>query len=190
MIRLIVALVGLAVFGAIFAGIYYAPENLEFKQQGVPAFNLAPGEVAQTTLPPTKAGTPILVQIRTVSPIDVYVMESGWSTFLPSGGKLQLDRPFSFDAAHSILGLNGSAEFSLISDGITPIQLVLDNSDNFYDGDTVPDLDSSTGGQASAHLTIRYLQEEQKSLMLGYLATIPSILLVVITLLRKARRRP
>ena len=49
MIRITVALVGLAVFGAVFAAIYYDPDN-RLQVDTAPAFQLAPGEARQTTI--------------------------------------------------------------------------------------------------------------------------------------------
>lgn len=190
MIRLVVALAGLAVFAAIFAGIYYAPANVQQKEEGAPAFRLAPGEAEQTTLQPSLAGSPILVQVRVFGgPIDVYVLEKEWSDVLPVDGRLRLDRPFSYDSSHSIVGLNGSAEFSILSDGLTSYNIVFDNSDNFYEGDTAPDLASPTQGGTEIQVTVRYLEEERRSLVLGYIAVLPSIILVLMTLWRKWKRR-
>lgn len=190
MIRLVIALVGLAVFGAIFAGIYYDADNLTQKEEGAPAFRLAPGEAEQTTLQPTLAGSPILVRVRSFGgSIDVYVLEKEWSDVLPVAGRLSLDRPFSYDARHSVLGLNGSAEFTLISDGKTSYNIVFDNSDNFYDNDTAPDPAAPAAGQADILVTIRYLEDERRSLLLGYVAVVPSIVLVMVTLGRKLLRK-
>lgn len=188
MIRLIVALLGFTVFGAIFAGIYYAPDNVHFKEDGVPAFSLAAGEARQTTLQPTIAGTPIVVEVRSFGgPFDLYVMEAEWSDPLAGDGRLSLDQPFSYLAEHSAIGLTGVTEFVLPSDGITSYVLVFDNSDAYYLDDTQPDPASPTNGTVSVQLTVRYLEEETRSLVLGYIAAVPSIALVAITLVRKIR---
>lgn len=189
MIRVVLALTGLAVFGALFAGIYYAPGNLTLKEEGDPAFRLAAGEVEQTTLQPTLAGTPILIQLQTFGgPLDIYVLEKDWSDVLPVDGVLRLDRPFSYDARRSLLGVEGQAEVTLVSDGKTSYIIIFDNSDNYYDGDTAPDPDSPTLGQVDLLVTVRYVEEESRSLVFGYLATIPSLALVALTLWRKWRR--
>ena len=188
MIRLAVALVGLAIFGAIFVTIYYDPEN-RFYVENEPAFQVAPGEARQTTLQPTLAGTPIAIHLRvTGGAIDLYVMEKEWSDSLARGGTLDLGQPFSFDAGQSRLGLEGVADFAIVSDGVTDLLLVFDNSDNHYLNDTAPSTDGPTGGAVSIEMTVRYLGEEKRSLTLGYLAAIPSVLLVLVTLGRKAWR--
>lgn len=190
MIRLMVALLGLSVFGALFAGIYYAPQNLHAKQEGVPAFSLAAGEAIQTTLQATVADTPIVVQVQSFGgPIDLYVMEAEWSDPLAGEGRLSLDRPFAYLAEHSQIGLAGRTDFALLSDGVTPYVLVFDNSDAYYLNDTLPDQTSPTNGTVSVQVTIRYLQEETRSLILGYIAATPSVLLVAVTLVRKLRQR-
>lgn len=189
MIRIVVALLGLTLFGALFAGIYYAPDNLHYKEEGAPAFSLAPGEVRQTTLQPTVAQTPIVVEVRTFGgAIDLYVMEKAWSDPLAGDGRLSLQRPFAYLAQHSQVGLDGLADFTLLSDGVTEYVLVFDNSDAYYLNDTVPDLASPGNGTVSVQTTIRYLEEETRSLMLGYVAATPSILLVALTLVRIVRR--
>jgi len=188
MIRLVVALVGLAVFGAVFASIYYDPDN-RLQVENPAAFQVAPGEARQTTLQPTIAGTPITVHLRvTGGPIDVYVMEKEWSDSLAGAGRLDLTRPFSYSAEHSRIGLQDTIDFALLSDGATELLIVFDNSDNHYLNDTVPDLDGPTQGTVSIEMTIRYLKEEHRSLVLGYIAAAPSVLLVLVTLGRKAWR--
>ncbi len=188
MIRLIVALLGLTVFGAVFAGIYYAPGNVRFKEDGVPSFSLAAGEARQTTLQPTIPGTPIVVAVQSFGgPFDLYVMEAEWSGPLAGNGRLRLDRPFAYLAEHSAIGLAGATEFVLPSDGVTSYVLVFDNSDAYYRNDTLPDPASATNGTVSVQLTVRYLEQETRSLVLGYLAAAPSVTLVAITLARKIR---
>lgn len=188
MIRLAVALVGLAVFGAVFISIYYDPDN-RLRVENPPAFQVAPGEARQTTLQPTIPGTPVAVRLRvTGGPIDLYVMEKEWSDSLAGRGELNLSRPFSYFADQSRIGLEGTADFALISDGVSELLLVFDNSDNHYLDDTVPDVTGPTQGAVSIEMTVRYLKEEHRSLVLGYLAAVPSVLLVLVTLGRKAWR--
>lgn len=188
MIRLTVALVGLVVFGALFAAIYYDPDN-RLKTETSPAFQLAAGEVRQTVLQPTIAGTPIAIELRTEgNPFDLYVMEKDWSDALAQDGRLSLDGPFSYDASRSRIGLQGEAVFAILSDGQTEHVLVFDNSDNHYANDTVPDLNGTNAGTISIQITIRYIEEESRSLVLGYLAAAPSVLLVLFTLGRKVKR--
>lgn len=188
MIRLTIALVGLAVFGAVFALIYYDPDN-RLQTERAPVFQLAPGEARQTTLQPTDAGTPITVEVHaTGGTFDLYVMEKEWSDSLAGEGRLALERPFSYYAEHSRIGLDREATFALVSDGVTEYLLVFDNSDNHYENDTVPDLTGPTHGTVSISITIRYIEEESRSLMLGYIAAAPSVLLVAFTLGRKLRR--
>lgn len=187
MIRLTVALVGLIVFGAVFAFIYYDPDN-QLKVHTAPAFQLAPGEARQTVLQPTIAGTPIVVQLNAMgNPFDIYLMEKDWSDALARDGRLNLDQPFSYDAARSRLGVTGQLEFAIISDGQTNVVLVFDNGDNYYANDTVPDPNDPLAGTVSIQITIRYVEEEDRSLLLGYIAAAPSLILVAVTLGRKVR---
>jgi hypothetical protein len=188
MFRILIALLGLAVLGAIFAAIYYDPDNLEWKENGVPAFNPAPGEVRSYGIQPSLRGAPILVDVRVQhGTIDVYIMDKDWATTLPVPGenRLSLDRPFSYHAEHSALGVRDRFTTTIVSDGVTWHTLVIDNSDNLYN-DTVPD---EADGAAAVAVTSRYLAEEQRSLVLGYLAAVPSVLLVLVTLGRQFKRR-
>ncbi|MCA1812112.1 MAG: hypothetical protein LC623_08900 [Halobacteriales archaeon] len=180
--RLVVSLLGLAVLFAVFAGTYYAPENLRTKT-AAPSFQVAPGDNAQVRLLPTTAGTPIAVQIHAVGgPIDVYVLEKEWADRLAQQGELNLTQPFSFDAGPSRANVTGSYEFALVSDGRTEHLLVLDNGGDFYRGGAVPDLRSPTNGTVSVELTIHYLQEEERSIWFAYLAATPGVALVVFTI--------
>lgn len=184
MVRVTIALLGLAVFGALFAGLYYAPRNVQPREEGAPAFQLAPGEAKQSVLQPTIAGTPIVVQVHvTGAPIDLYVMEKDWSDVLPRDGVLRLDRPFSYYAEHTRIGITGTHDLVLVSDGATEYLLVFDASDAYYGNDTLP------GSQpAGIQLTTHYVEEQTRSLVLGYIAALPSVLLVVLTLGRKIVR--
>ena len=182
--RLTIALLGLAVFGALFAGVYYAPRNLQPREEGAPAFQLAPGEAKQSVLQPTIEGTPIVVRVEvTGSPIDLYVMEKDWSDTLAGQGSLSLDGPFSYYAEHSRFNLSGSYDLVLVSDGATEYLLVFDATDTYYANDTLPG-----PGPSAIRLTTLYVEEQTRSLVLGYIAAVPSVLLVVLTLGRKLVR--
>lgn len=180
--HLAVSLLGLAVLFAIFAGTYYAPQNLQSKT-AAPAFQIAPGDTAQVRLLPTIANTPIAVQVRAVGgPIDVYVMPKEWADRLADAGELNLTQPFSYEAGPSRTNVNGTYDFTLLSDGRTEHLLILDNGDTFYRGGARPDLHGPTNGTVSVDLTIHYLQEERRSLWLAYVAATPGVALVVFTI--------
>ena len=137
--RITIALLGLAVFGALFAGVYYAPRNLEPREAGAPAFQLAPGEAKQSVLQPTIAGTPIVLRIEVVGgPIDLYVMEKDWSDSLAGQGSLSLDQPFSYFADRSRFNVTGTLDIVLVSDGVTDHVVVFDATDTYYEDDTPP----------------------------------------------------
>lgn len=181
---LLVSLLGMAVIMAIFAGIHYSQGTPSVQEEVRPAFVLAPGEVRSTALQPSLAGSVILVELRIRGgPIDIYVMDDASAATLPHGGVIALDRPFTYDAAASRLGVAGEVSITLISDGETTLDILLDNSDAYYDGDAVPT------GEVTVEFTSRYVAEEKRSLLLGYLATIPCVLLVAVTATRQVRRR-
>lgn len=176
MFRFFVFLIGTSVLAAVFAGIYYAPENHQARVEGSPAFNLAPGEVRQDGLGPTIPDTPIVVTIEVLSgEVDVYVMDKEWASRLPQDFALSLQEPFSFYRDHSATHVNGSHEFTIVSDGETWYSIVFDNSDNVYEGD------AASNETARLKVTVRYIDDEQRSLVLGYIAATPSVLLVLVT---------
>ncbi len=185
MIRIIVALLVLAVLGAVFAGIYYAPRNFEVREQGKAAFGMGPGEVQLELLPRGPVGSPILVKVQAFGALDLYVVNEEWTRHIAGGGRLSLENPFSYYSHLSQVGLNGSVEFTLISDGATNFVLLFDNSDNYYANDTIPQSTGAVTYQWSA----RYLEQEARSLVLGYLAAVPSVLLVAVTIGRKLQKR-
>ncbi|HUR62119.1 MAG TPA: hypothetical protein VM286_07115 [Candidatus Thermoplasmatota archaeon] len=182
MVRLVVSLLGLAVLFALFAGTYYAPENIQAKT-AAPSFQVGPGESQQVRLLPTIAGTPILVRLQAVGgPIDVFVMQKEWADRLADAGDLNLTQPFSYEAGPSRMAVNGTYEFTLVSDGQTEHLVLLDNSDAHYLGDAVPDPSGPTNGTVIIELTIHYLQEEERSLVLAYIAATPGVALVLFTI--------
>ncbi len=185
MMRSMIFLVGASVLGAIFAAAYYSPESLEFHEASS-AYNLGPGEVRQDTVHPTLPGSDIVYEINVLQgEIDVYVMERVWAGSLSGGGDLDLSQPFSFDAALSKTHVNGTFSFIIQSDGETSYSVVFDNGDNYYEGDAG---EGGTPETARVSTSVRFVEEEARSLTFGYLATIPSILLVVVTLGRQVKR--
>jgi hypothetical protein len=119
----------------------------------------------------------------TGSPIDLYVMEKDWSNQLAGEGILRLDQPFSYYADRSVFNITGSHDLVLVSDGATEYLLVFDATDTYYDDDTPPGTAPS-----GIRLTTHYVEEQTRSLVLGYIAAVPSILLVALTLGRKLAR--
>lgn len=195
MIRLVVALLGLAVIFAAFAGIAHSTGALEARTAVPPTFLIGPGEAQQVRLQPTVPDTAISVEARVVGgPIDLYVMPKEWADRLAQDGSFNLTQPFSFDAALSRTHVNGTYVFALTSDGRTEHLVVLDNSAEFYAGTARPDPASPTNGTVEVTLTIHYLEEEERSLLLGYVAATPGVLLVVLTvghrIWRGVRRPP
>lgn len=184
MSRLAWALGGLAALGAVAAFFYVKPGPAGVEESELERYNLAPGDVRVEGLEPGRPGEAIRVTVSPSGPIDVYVVEAEWTDPLLEEGRLDLSGPFSFHAEWSRVGLAGEAILEIPSDGVTAYRLLLDHSDNFYDGDAVPD-----GAIVHVDVEVRYPDRESHSLLLGYLATLPSILLVAFTVARKVRRR-
>jgi len=188
MFRVVASLVGLAVMGALFAGIYYAPDNQELRDIGPPAFAPSPGEVRSFGIEPSLEGYPILVQVTVISgEVDVYVLDREWGNELlaTDQARIDLERPFNFHAQWSRSHVNGTFETTIVSDGETFYTLLIDNSDNHYEGDAVPDPENGT---AEVRITTRYVDTEKRTLVYAYLAATPSILLVAFALGRQGVR--
>ncbi len=183
--RTLLALLGLAFFAALFAGLYYAPDVEEVERERA-AFSLAPGEIQPDFIERSVRGGTITVNVTIFGgPIDIYVMDQEWasSTLNPEGGGMNLSQPFSYHAQWSRLNVTGAQSWTFIADGETRLAFVLDNSDTYYE-------DTSPGDEdVRIHIKTRYLEEEQRSLVYGYLAAIPSVLLVVLTIIKQVRKR-
>ncbi len=186
MFRSLVFLVGASLLGAFLAAVYYAPESSELRVNSS-AYNPSVGEIRQDTVHASLPGAPILYEIEVLAgTIDVYVMEREWAASTAGGGDIRLDEPFSYIADLSATHVNGSYSFTIESDGKTAYVVVFDNSDNFYAGDAGEDAENAT--TARVKTTVRFFAEEDQSLTFGYLAAIPSVLLVLVTFGRQVWR--
>lgn len=182
--RTLLALLGLGLFGGLFAGLYYAP-SVESVERERAAFSLAPGEVQPDFIESSIPGGLITVDITIFGgPIDIWVMDEEWaaSTLRGENG-MDLSEPFSYHAEHTRLNISGEQSWTFIADGATRLAFVLDNADAHYN-DT-----ESTEGPVRIHIKTRYLEEEDRSLIYGYLAATPSVLLVVLTVAKQIRDR-
>lgn len=179
MFRTLIFLVGTAILAALMAGVYYAPNTLALREEAT-AYNPGPGEVRQDTVHASLPGSDIVYEVEVLEgAVDIYVMDQEWVGSLAQGGDIHLDRPFNYYAEWSAVGVNGTHTFTIQSDGRTSYSVVFDNSDNYYQGDA----DEEEGERSTAKIrtTVRFVEEEGRSLTFGYLAAIPSVLLVVVT---------
>lgn len=183
--RTLGALLGLAVIMAVFAGIYYSDDPVVVTERP-PAFSVAPGEVSPDFLEPSVPGGEIRVNISVVGgPVDLWVMDQEWlASTIGEGGGFNLSRPFSYHAQYSVLNVSGAHNFTVVADGKTRLAMVFDHGDAYYE-DTVPGADAEP---VSIAVQTRYLEEEQKSLVLGYVAVVPSVVLILLTLGRQVQR--
>lgn len=178
MFRAVVFLLGAAVLGAFMAAVYYAPDSVELRESAT-AYNPGPGDIQQDTVHPSLPGSDITYHVEVLQgTVDVYVMEQDWAASLAADGNLALDQPFSYLSEFSKTHVNGSHSFTIQSDGVTSYVIVFDNTDNFYEGDAG---ENGTQENARIRTTARFLEEEERSLTFGYLAAIPSVLLVLVT---------
>lgn len=175
--RILVGLIGLAVFGAVFAGL---AQDAASHRRSSTAFQIAPGEARTDQVQPGSGDGNITVDVEVVQGVvDIFVVEAALTPDLVRG-QLRLDRPFSYRAEYSRLHVAGNLSVELPAD--TTYDIVLDNSDAYYEGDATPD------GVAVVELKVRYPVDEKGSLVLGVVAALPSLLLVGFTLARALRR--
>lgn len=182
--RTLLALLGLGLFGALFAGLYYAPE-VESVERERAAFNLAPGEVRPDFIESSIPGGLITVNVTIFGgPIDIWVMDEEWAASTLRGDNgMDLSQPFSYHKEHTRLNITGTQSWTFIGDGATRLAFVLDHGDAHYN-DT-----GATEEPVRIHIKTRYLEEEERSLVYGYLAATPSVLLVVLTIGKQIRDR-
>lgn len=185
MFRSLVFLVGTAVLGAFMAAVYYAPDNIEHREQASTR-SLAPGDVQQDAVQPSLEGSDIVYHIEVLEgTIDVFIMDKEWATGLALGGELHLQQPFSYYQSLSARNISADHTFTIRSDGETWYSVVFDNSDSFYRGDAGEEAPSET---ARIRTTVRFIDDEARSLTFGYFAILPSVLLVAVTFGRQINR--
>jgi len=193
-LRLLAPLFGFAVFGALFAGVYYAPDEVERELQK-PKFRLAPGDAKPDFIEPADIGENVSVNISVLSggPIDVWLVDVVNLTL------------FSLNATHYGFDVTALADYA--SGGLSKANVT--RGHNFtFGGDganrwaillvsrvaapvnwtDLPD-EEREGYVTEIAVTMRYLERETKSLVFGALLAVPSVVLVGMVLYRSGRRR-
>lgn len=195
MLRLLAPLFGFAIFGALFAGLYYQPEEIE-RDIGPPKFRLAPADAKPDFIEPAAYGENVTVNITVLTggPIDVLIVDMENSTFRVLNGT---SYGFGFEEAeefidieHSRLNVTQHYNFTFVADGENRIAIFLvsrlpmpENWENMTAEEREPHI-------TEVFVNMRYLESEKKSLIFGYIMAVPSGILIGYTLWAKARRRP
>lgn len=183
MLKLLAPLFGFAIFGALFAGLYYVPDEVE-RSIGTPKYRLGPGEVAPDYIEPAAFGENISVNIKVLSggPIDVYLLDMDNLTFRVLNGTnrgfdVNGTDPF-YNRTYSAQNVTAGHNFTFVADGENRWAVVLVSAVRPH-----PDPQNATREELSALITevsvdMRYLDSERKSLVWGYILAAPSLGLV------------
>jgi uncharacterized membrane protein len=185
--RIIVVLLGFALFGAMFAAAYYQPRDVE-RQLPTPRFRLGPGEMQPDFIEPGAVGENVSVNITVVQggPIDVYMMNMENLTLNALNGStytFELNENVSYNKTLSRTNITDTYNFTARTDGENQTVLLI-GSRMPPDPDRPPEENVTA---VSVHMT--YTETEQRSLVIGALLASPSAALIVYVTYRHARRR-
>lgn len=182
--RLIVVLLGFAVFGALFAAASYQPREVE-RELPTPRFRLAPGEMAVDFIEPGAQGENITVNITVVlgGPVDAYLMNMENLTLKALNGTtygFQLGENVSYNRSLSRENISRSYNFTFVADGENRTALLI--------GSSMPENGTNVLGTNITEVSVqmRYSDTERRSLVMGYLLAAPSVLLVGYVVYRRA----
>lgn len=186
MLRITVALLGFAVFGAMFAAAYYQPTEVE-RELPTPKFRLAPGEMSPDFIEPGAKGENITVNVTVVTggPVDVYVMNMENLTLRALNGTtygFNLSERVAYNQTYSAFNLTGYHNFTFQADGENRTALLI-ASRMPYNGSR-PLQEQVT----EVSVEMRFWDREDRSLVMAYLLAMPSVLLIGYTLYRRIRQ--
>lgn len=186
MLRITVALLGFAVFGAMFAAAYYQPTEVE-RELPSPKFRLAPGEMAVDFIEPGAKGENVTVNVTALEggPIDVYVMDMENLTLRALNGTtygFNMSDRVAYNQTYSALNLTGYHNFTFVADGENRTALLI-ASRMPYNG-SQPASEQVT----EVSVQMRYWDREDRSLVMAYVMATPSVLLIGYTIYRRVRR--
>jgi len=185
--RLLVTLLGFAIFGAMFAAAYFQPREVE-RELPTPSFRLGPGEMAPDFIEPAGQGANITVNVTVLQggPIDVYLMNMENLTLRALNATA-----FSFDVdgvdydeRYSRTNVTDRYNFTFVADGENRTALLI--------GSRMQEDPNRTGADnvTAVSVEMRFLDTEQRSLAIAGLLVAPSVLLVAYVAYRRAKRGP
>jgi hypothetical protein len=190
---LIAPLLGFALFGAIFAAVYYAPDE-EQRQLMDPKFRVEPGEVKQDRLWEAAPGENVTVNITVTrgGPVGVFIVHiDDLVEFVFNGtihGADLIDDALFYEE-YSNRNITSTYNFTFFAPGTREHVLMYVSKVPRPDG-----YENMTAEEREPYITdigvqIRYTESETKSLILGYIFAAPSVLLVTAAFWQKWRRR-
>lgn len=184
--RLIVVLLGFALFGALFGAAYFQPREVE-RELPSPDFRLGPGEMAPDFIEPAGQGANITVNVTVLrgGPIDVYLMNMENLTLKALNATtytFNLSTNVSYDERYSRTNVTDSYNFTFVADGENRSALLIGS--RMAENDSRPAEDNVTA--VSVHM--RYVDTEQRSLAIAALLVSPAVLLVAYVTYRRYTR--
>lgn len=184
--RILVVLLGFALFGAMFAAAYFQPTDVE-RELPTPRFRLGPGEMMPDFIEPGAEGENITVNITVLSggPIDVYMMNMENLTLKALNGsayQFELGENVSYDRELSRTNITDEYNFEFRTDGENRTVLLI-GSRMEEDPNRGPEENVTA---VSVHMT--YTQTQQRSIIIGGLLALPSAALVGYVLYKRSRR--
>ena len=185
--RIIVVLLGFALFGAMFAAAYYQPRDVE-RELPTPRFRLGPGEMQPDFIEPGAVGENISVNITLVrgGPVDAYLMNMENLTLNALNGsayKFELGENVSYDRELSRTNITDRYNFTFRTDGENRTVLLI--------GSRMKQDPNRSAEENVTAVSVRmtYTETAQRSLVIATLLALPSGLLIALVLYRRARRR-
>lgn len=193
MLRLLAPLFGFAIFGALFAGLYYQPDEVE-RQIGPPKFRLAPLDAKPDFIGASVLGENISVNITVLQggPIDVYLLDmENLTQSVLNGTRYGFELPENatfYDPRYTRQDIATDHNFTFVADGENLWAVVFVSRVPYPEG-----WENMTDEEREPYITevfvnMRYRDSEQKSLIIGGILATPSIGLIGYTLWLKSRR--
>lgn len=183
---MIVVLLGFALFGALFAAAYYQPQDVE-RELPTPKFRLGPGEMAADFIEPRAEGENITVNITVLlgGPIDVYLMNMENLTLRALNGTtytFNLTDDVSYDQELSRTNVTDRYNFTFVADGENRTALLI--ASRMPENETRPPALNVT----AVSVQMRFVDTEQRSLVIATALASPSVMLVGYVLYRRIQR--
>lgn len=197
---LVAPLVGFALFGALFAAVYYddhaAADVVEREvTPEPPTFRMGPGAARAGLVWDSGRGENVTVDVRVVAggPVDLYLVDvENLSAFVLNGTQhafephvLRQQYPDSIVEANITQSYNAT----FFADGTTRWYLVYVSRTAAPQGYEELPAEEQEPYHTEVAVTVRYLEREAKSIVIGYLLTVPSLLLVALVVWMRWRKR-
>lgn len=184
--RIIVVLLGFALFGALFGAAYYQPRDVE-RELPTPKFRLGPGEMAPDFIEPRGEGENITVNITVLrgGPIDAYIMNMENLTLNALNATtytFNLTENVSYNRELSRTNITDHYNFTFVADGENRTALLI--------ASRMAEDPNRTAEENVTEVSVqmRFLDTEQRSLVIATFLVSPAVLLVGYVLYQRIKR--